>query len=354
MKYLLCEAHGIGDCILILPIAKAIKMADKNAYIKVFTSSDKNKILINKSIMDLQNYVDDIEYYSKTEKWHSLIFLFSNILKRYDYGIVIQDYDTESTSSIPSLIVRLCCAKTCGTMITKNRKIKYDCYVNREVGIRRDEYFLRAARSLNLKVERVNDNLLNPKLVKKYLPTISINNKFPVIALVVGTAPVSLRTSEGMLTNNAKAWPYEKWIELADMLASNDCNVLLLGGQKEKKELLSLKLLKKNTLIYELVGELNIKESIAILGISSLVVGADTGLMHCAGALGKKSLTLFGCTDPNEYLPFGKDSQYIDVGMKCSPCFGTIAAVTCKHKSCMESITVEMVFNRIMSILGKV
>ena len=34
MKYLLCEAHGIGDCILILPIAKAIKMADKNAYIK--------------------------------------------------------------------------------------------------------------------------------------------------------------------------------------------------------------------------------------------------------------------------------------------------------------------------------
>ncbi len=47
------------------PIAKAIKMADKNAYIKVFTSSDKNKILINRSIMDLQNYVDDIEYYSK-------------------------------------------------------------------------------------------------------------------------------------------------------------------------------------------------------------------------------------------------------------------------------------------------
>ncbi len=38
--------------------------------------------------------------------------------------------------------------------------------------------------------------------------------------------------------------------------------------------------------------------------------------------LEKKSLTLFGCTHPNEYLPFGKDSQYIDVGMKCSPCFG--------------------------------
>ncbi len=67
---------------------------------------------------------------------------------------------------------------------------------------------------------------------------------------------MSLRTSEGMLTNNAKAWPYEKWIELADMLASNNCNVLLLGGQKEKKELLSKKLLKKNAHIYELLENL--------------------------------------------------------------------------------------------------
>ncbi len=354
MKYFLCDAHGIGDCILILPVAKSIKMADKDAYIKVFTCSDKKKIQINRSIMELQTYVDDIEYYSKSEIWHSFKFLFSNMLKRYDYGIVIQDYDAVSTSTIPSLMVRLCCAKTCGTMITKNRKIKYDFYVSREVGIRRDEYFYRAAKLLNLKVERVNDNLLNNDLVAKYLPAIFLKDNLPVVALVVGTASVSFRTSKGMLTNNAKEWSYEKWIQLADMLALNGCNVLLLGGQKEKKELHSLKLLKKNSQIYDFVGDLNIKESIAVLGISSLVVGADTGLMHCAGALGKKSLTLFGCTDPNEYLPFGKDSQYIDVGMKCSPCFGTIAAVTCKHKRCMESITVEMVFNRIMSILDKV
>lgn len=352
MKYFLCEAHGIGDCILILPIAKSIKMFDKNAYIKVFTCSDKNKIQINKSIMELQTYVDDIEYYSKTEIWHSLNFLFTNMLKRYDYGIVIQDYDAETTSVIPSLFVRLCCAKTCGTMITKNHKIKYDCYVRREIGIRRDEYFRRAAKTLNLEVEKVDDNLLDHNLVNKYLPAISIKEDLPVIALVVGTAPVSFRTSKGMLTNNTKEWAYEKWMQLADMLTLHGCNVLLLGGKKEKEKLHSLKRLKKNAHIYDFVGDLNIKESIAVLGISSVVVGADTGLMHCAGALGKKSLTLFGCTDPKEYLPFGKDSQYIDMGIKCSPCFGTVAAVTCKHKRCMDLITVEMVFNRIMSMLN--
>ena len=124
MKYLLCEAHGIGDCILILPIAKAIKMYDPNAYIKVFTCSNKKKILINKSIMSLQNYVDDIDYYSRNELFHSFKFLIGNIFTRYDYGIVIQDYDSEQTSAIPSYIVRACCKDSCGVKITRNKKIK--------------------------------------------------------------------------------------------------------------------------------------------------------------------------------------------------------------------------------------
>ena len=78
MKYLLCEAHGIGDCILILPIAKAIKMADKNAYIKVFTSSDKNKILINKSIMD--NVCGPIEH----------VYIDLSILKDVRLGLMMK------------------------------------------------------------------------------------------------------------------------------------------------------------------------------------------------------------------------------------------------------------------------
>ena len=116
MKYLLSEAHGIGDCIMILPVAKAIKRADPDAHIVVFTKSSKNKILINKAIMSLQHHVDEIEYYSVSEKCHSIYFLLKNMIKRFDYGVAIQDYDTPKTSMIPSIILRLCAKNTCGTI----------------------------------------------------------------------------------------------------------------------------------------------------------------------------------------------------------------------------------------------
>lgn len=352
MKYLLCDAHGIGDCILILPLAKAIKEADSDAYIKVFTKSDKKKIGINKSIMSLQKYVDDIEYYSRSEIMHSLHFIINNMLKHYDYGIVIQDYDTKGTSSIPSLVVNLCCKKTCGTLITNNKRIKYDYYVKKKTGDRRDKLFFYAAQKLSISLSRNDGVLLDNSLVKTNIPPIKFDEKLPVIVLVVGTAPVSMKTNEGFLVNSPKAWFYVNWFSLAKRLADSCFNVILLGGTKEKLEVERLSFgINNNKRIYNCIGRYEIKNSIAILELASIVVGADTGLMHCAGALGKNSLTLFGCTDPQEYLSFGNKSHFIYAGIECSPCFGTIKSVICNEVKCMKEITVDTVYDKIINIL---
>ena len=90
-----------------------------------------------------------------------------------------------------------------------------------------------------------------------------------------------------------------------------------------------------------------------VLENSEIIIGADTGLMHCAGALDKPSLTLFGCTDYREYLPFGNKSYYLSSGRKCSPCFGTEISYTCENKECMEEITVQMVLDKAIEILKK-
>ncbi|WP_455667726.1 glycosyltransferase family 9 protein [Phocaeicola sp.] len=353
MKYLLCEAHGIGDCILVLPVAKSIKRYDKEAYIKVFTRSDKMKISINKSIMSLQNYVDEIEYYSSNEILHSLKFLFSNAIKRFDYGIVIQDYDSSNTSAIPSYIVRLCCKLTCGIKITMNNTIKYDYYIEREEGIRRDEYFYRALARLNIQVVKDETNLLDLSKVRKMIPSININRNNKTIVVIMGTALVSMKTKLGILTNDSKNWPYIKWLELIRLLDSNKFNILLLGGVKEEKELKVMKVQFASCNIWNFVGKCNIQQSIALLSLSDIVVGADTGLMHCAGALDKPSLTLFGCTDYREYLPFGVRSECIASTVECSPCFGTFKAVTCSEKKCMDMISVDQVYNRICEILKR-
>lgn len=230
MKYLLSEAHGIGDCILILPVAKAIKNADPEAEVVVFTSSNKNKIKINEGIMSLQHYVDRIEYYSAAEKWHSVKFLVKSMLKRYDYGIVVQDYDTPETSAIPSQIVRLCAKKTCGTRITKRPSIKHDCYIDREKGIRRDNYFLRALQKLNIHTELDEENLFDEGKIKAYVPQFEYDRSKKTIAIVMGTASVSLRTSEGVKTHDAKSWSLQNWKKMTMKLSENKMNTILLGG----------------------------------------------------------------------------------------------------------------------------
>lgn len=354
MKYLLSEAHGIGDCILILPVVKAIKKADPDAYIVVFTKSDRKKIQINKAIMSLQHYVDEIEYYSVSEKCHSIRFLLKNMIKRFDYGIAIQDYDTPKTSMIPSIVLRLCAKKTCGTRITQRSSIRYDMYVDREKGVRRDELFYRAFEKLGINYEKDESNLLDERMIKSNLPDVILNKANKTVAFVMGTAPVSLKTEKGMLKNDAKSWPYEKWYALAKELSNNNkINVILLGGYKEMEELNSQGFDFSKENIQNFIGRLKIEQSIALLSLTDFVVGADTGLMHCAGALGKPSLTLFGCTDPKEYLPFGKNSDYISANVECSPCFGTLNSVKCEHKKCMQLITTEEVYERINKQLFK-
>ena len=350
MKYILSEAHGIGDCILILPVAKAIKAYDKDAYIKVITRSDKNKIRMNACIMSLQSYVDDIDYYSSGEKIHSLWFLLKNIIKRFDIGVSIQDFDAPSTSSYPSKILRLCAKRTCGTRITKNPAVKYDEYIDRVEGLRRDYFFRQAFAKLGIKLPKVDDNLLDIEKVLRRTPHINLVHS-KTVAIVLGTAPVSLKTESGTLVNDAKNWPYENWIKLIETLNDNDYNVIMLGGPKEKRELDAVGGVPISASIHDFVGKSSIDKSIALLTYADIVVGADTGLMHCAGALKKSTLTLFGCTDPKEYLPFGIKSKPIYKKVNCSPCFGTISAVTCKEKKCMNGISVNEVYNSIVTNL---
>lgn len=350
MKYILSEAHGIGDCILILPVAKAIKAYDKDAYIKVITRSDKNKIRINKSIMSLQSYVDEIDYYSSGEKLHSLWFLLKNIVTRFDIGISIQDYDTPGTSSYPSKILRLCAKRTCGTRITRNSSVKYDEYIDRVEGVKRDQFFRQAFAKLGIDLPNVDDNLLDETKIANIVPTLKL--VYPkTVAIIIGTAPVSFKNGNETLINDAKNWPYESWIQLTKLLCANKFNVILLGGPKEKRELEAIGGVPKSAYIHDYIGKSSIDESIALLTYANLVVGADTGMMHCAGAINKPSLTLFGCTDPKEYLPFGSKSEYLVAYSVCSPCFGSMAAVKCKHKECMKKITVDMVLRKIQQII---
>ena len=85
-----------------------------------------------------------------------------------------------------------------------------------------------------------------------------------------------------------------------------------------------------------------------------LVVGADTGMMHCAAAVGVNNLTIFGSTDEKVIGPYSKKSYFlVNNQCQCRPCWGKKdrTIINCKERKCLNDITEDVVYKKIMSII---
>jgi len=108
-------------------------------------------------------------------------------------------------------------------------------------------------------------------------------------------------------------WPAQRFIELANLISANYTAAILLlwspgseknvyhPGDDEKAEII------KNSLTPSpvLYKTTHIRELIAALSVSSLVVCCDGGAMHIAAALGKPIVTIWGSTSPDSWAPWG-------------------------------------------------
>ena len=353
MKYLIYCGPGIGDWILILPMARAIHKNDPSAEILAIMTSDRYRILLIKSMMELQCDINEVDYYSISEKVHSVKFLLKLGFRRYDYGFVLQYTDNTDTSKWPFRIVNYASKKTCGIRLMNRPDVKYDIMISRRKHYKIADYPILMLESIGITGQNIlhDDKLLKKDKLEEEFESIHLNTSNPIISLVIGTAPVSGKINGKYVSNSVKNWSYENWHELTKLFNKKGYQIALLGGKKEKEEFaFSLKDTKD---IWNLVGKCTIMQSVSVLCKSKLVIGADTGLMHCAGALNVPSLTLFGCTDPIEYLPFGEQSYFISSNEYCSPCFGTKRSLECRSYTCMKNITVSSVYAKALDIISR-
>lgn len=169
------------------------------------------------------------------------------------------------------------------------------------------------------------------------------------IVLCVGANKVSFKINGKYKSNDVKNWPIENWIVLANSLNKENIRVVLVGGKNDIKKIIDCKERLDNSIL-NLVGRMNIAESISILEYAKMVVGCDTGLMHCAASLNKRTLMLLGGITPIQAQGYGKNSESIYLHKQCSPCFGTGKDVFCNDPVCMKEISVENVLERILNI----
>jgi heptosyltransferase-1 len=98
-----------------------------------------------------------------------------------------------------------------------------------------------------------------------------------------------------------KLWPVERFRELAKRLGPRA--VAVWGpGERELAEAIGARV----------APPTNLRELAGILQQAEVVIGADTGPLHLAAALGTKVIGLYGPTDPRRNGPYGQLDHCID------------------------------------------
>jgi lipopolysaccharide heptosyltransferase I len=86
-------------------------------------------------------------------------------------------------------------------------------------------------------------------------------------------------------------------------------------------------------------GKTTLRQLVALLERTSLVIANDTGPMHVAAALNRPLVTVFGPTSPLRTGPYQRMDSVVRLDIACSPCF----ARTCWHHSCLRGLGIDPV-----------
>jgi heptosyltransferase-2 len=152
----------------------------------------------------------------------------------------------------------------------------------------------------------------------------------------------------GAVYGPAKAWPAERYRELAsDLRDRTGLPVLLLGTGEEHA--LAERVRNGEEGILNWCGTTDLPALVAVLSRAALLVSNDSGAMHVMAALRRPQVAIFGSTSPVWTGPINEKASVVTLGLPCAPCFGR----TCRygHYDCLGRITAHAVLEAALALL---
>lgn len=156
----------------------------------------------------------------------------------------------------------------------------------------------------------------------------------------------------GLNTGAGPRWKFKSWtLEgfeslIKKILSETDYYVFLYGGSYEKERNDQLSKLHASRVI-NTGTENSLREFFTLLNLCDILLTGDTLAMHAATALKKKVVALFGPTSANEIETYGLITK-IQSNLDCLVCY----KMDCDFDpNCMNSISPEIVFEKIMELM---
>lgn len=166
---------------------------------------------------------------------------------------------------------------------------------------------------------------------------------------VIGVGPGGGKNVKSYMPT--RRWPIENYIHLVKKLVKETaCRVVLFGGRDEKD--LADRVLSECPECLDAM-DLSYGEMASVFRRCLLYIGNDSGPLHIADAMGLSTVSLYGPTNPQVQAPLGERSHVLFKRVECSPCYQDGYFPPCGHVTCLTSITVDEVWEKVKVFLEK-
>lgn len=304
---IISRTDSIGDVILTLPIASALKQ--KYPYSKlVFLGRTYTK-----PVIDACSHIDSFLNWDKIEEKdiQSQISAF----KKLNADVIIHVFpqiEIAIISKKAGIPIRVGTTGRYFHWIYCNNLIPFS---RKNSDLHESQLNFKLIKSLGVKTNYTLNEIskmyglnINNKSFKK-LHNLIDNNKFNIIL-----HPKS--------KGSAREWGLDKFEELIELLPQNKFKIFITGTNDEGSMMKDF--LKNNKdRIVDITGKLKLEELINFISLSDGLIAASTGPLHIAAALGKFTLGIYPPIKPmhpERWKPVGEQAHYLVNNKECNKC----------------------------------
>jgi ADP-heptose:LPS heptosyltransferase len=170
----------------------------------------------------------------------------------------------------------------------------------------------------------------------------------------VGSAPLILLNPNASDLLPLRRWPPVRYVELARRLLERypDLFIAFTGAPAEATANNRLAAEVNSNRVILLAGKTTLRQVLVLYTRSEILVTNDSGPAHFASMTPIRVVTLFGPETPALFGARSSNATALWAGIACSPCVSAYnnRQSVCRNNLCMQTITVDAVFEKVTSI----
>jgi len=353
------KLSDVGDVLTVTPALRALRQSFPGAHIDALVPPNSAPVLVGSPLVDgilisrkfrYEGLLDALRPGVLAEALYLLSKLHSF---RYDTTVILHHLTTcwgalkyAALALASGAKVRIGLDNGRGWFLT-HRACDHGFGAKHEVEYWLDVVALLGARtddpSLEMAIREEDEAFVNAQIPMT-------DDQRPLVAIHPGSGGYSL----------ARRWDAEGFARVADALVERyGARIVLVGTPADGiSKVASL----MHSEAVNLEGKTTLKRLAAVLRRCDLFIGADSGVMHLACAVGTPVVAIFGPSNHKAWgpwMPRGEEqgrAVVVRADLPCSPCsyvgFSVGRREGCKARTCMRLVTPEMVLGAAAKLLG--